>query len=125
MKGKFILIFILSLFFVQGVKAQKESAEFRVVFPVNSVVVDSAYSHNRASIQEIVSFLLQVSKDSTLNVEKVSFCGSSSPEGSEQVNRKLARGRLEALEKVVRDEVYIPDSLIVRDDSYISWGYMK
>ncbi len=53
-----------------------------------------------------------------------SFCGTASPEGSYQLNKRLARGRLEALENVVRNRVEIPDSLIARDDEYIPWNYL-
>lgn len=56
---------------------------------------------------------------------EISFCGAASPEGSDQLNRKLARGRLSALEKFIRSEVDIPDSLITRNDSYIPWDYLK
>ena len=94
-------------------------------FRVNSTVIDSAYSDNAVRMQEMVEFLRTIRQDSTINIIEVSFCGAASPEGSYQLNRKLARGRLSALEKFIRKEVDIPDSLITRNDSYIPWDYLK
>ena len=92
---------------------------------VNSTVIDSAYSDNAARMQEILEFLRTIRQDSTINIIEVSFCGAASPEGSYQLNRKLAQGRLSALEKFIRSEVDIPDSLITHNDSYIPWDYLK
>ena len=76
-------------------------------------------------MQEMLKFLQTILQDSTINIIEVSFCGAASPEGSYQLNRKLAQGRLTALEKFIRSEVDIPDSLITYNDSYIPWDYLK
>lgn len=104
--------------------AQEYRTEVRIDFRVNSITIDSAYSDNAARMREIVTFLQNVRQDSTTNIVGVSFCGAASPDGSYQLNSKLARGRLSALERFVRQQVYIPDSLITRDDSYIPWNYL-
>lgn len=96
-----------------------------IEFRVNSTVIDSTYSDNAARIREIITFLQNVRQDSTTNIVEVSFRGTASPEGSYQLNRKLAHGRLSALECLVRQEVDLPDSLITRDDNYIPWDYLK
>ena len=88
-------------------------------------MIDSTYSDNAVRMQEIIDFLHNIRRDSTINIVEVSFCGAASPEGSDQLNRRLARGRLTALENLVRKEVDIPDSLITRNDSYIPWNYLK
>ena len=92
---------------------------------MNSAVIDSAYSDNAVRMQEMVEFLRTIRQDSTINIIEVSFCGAASPEGSYQLNRKLAQGRLSALEKFIRSEVDIPDSLITHNDSYIPWDNLK
>ena len=110
---KYCITLILLLFGVGVAHSQERHTEICVDFRVNSTVIDSAYSDNAVRMQEIIDFLRTIRQDST------------SPEGSYQLNRKLARGRLEALEKLVRKEVDIPDSLITRNDSYIPWDYLK
>ena len=122
---KYCITLILLLFGVGIAHSQESRTEICVDFRVNSIVIDSAYSDNAARMQEIIEFLRNIRQDSTINIVEISFCGAASPEGSYQLNRKLARGRLEALEKLVRKEVDIPDSLITRNDSYIPWDYLK
>lgn len=105
--------------------AQEYRTEFSVYFRVNRTVIDSAYMGNAARLREITTTLRNIRQDSTINIVEVSFCGAASPEGSYQLNRKLAQGRLSSLERLVRQQVDIPDSIITRNDSYIPWDYLK
>ena len=122
---KYCIALIFLLFGVGIAHSQESRTEICIDFRVNSAGIDSAYSDNAARMQEIIDFLRAIRQDSTINIVEVSFCGAASPEGSDQLNRRLARGRLEALEKLVRREMYIPDSLITRNDNYIPWDYLK
>lgn len=122
---KYCITLIVLLLCAGFTYAQDRRTEIFVDFRVNSTVIDSAYSDNAVRMQEIVDFLRNIRQDSTVNIIEVSFCGAASPEGSDQLNRGLARGRLTALENLVRKEVDIPDSLITRNDSYIPWDYLK
>ena len=116
---------MLLLFGADAAHSQERRREICVDFRVNSTVIDSTYSDNAARMREIIGFLQRIRQDSTTNILEVSFCGSASPEGSAQINRRLAQGRLTALERLVRKEVDIPDSLITRNDSYIPWDYLQ
>ena len=116
------LAFLLCALVARG---QENRAEICVDFRVNKTNVDSSFSDNAVRVQEIISFLQNIRKDSTVRIVEVSFCGAASPEGSAQLNRKLAQGRLAALEQLVRQEVQIPDSIITRNDSYIPWDNLK
>ena len=116
------------IFCILGVnvsRSQESSTEIHVDFKVNTTVIDYTYSDNAKQVQEIVEYLRHIRQDTTINIVEISFCGAASPEGSYQLNRKLANGRLAALEKIVRSEVDIPDSIITRNDSYIPWEYLK
>ena len=122
---RYCITIIVLLFCVGFTYAQERRTEICVDFRVNSTVIDSEYSDNALRMREIIEFLRTIRQDSTINIVEVSFCGAASPEGSDQLNRKLARGRLTALEKLIRTEVDIPDSIITRNDSYIPWNYLK
>lgn len=123
--NKYCITLILLLFGVGIAHSQEKHTEFCIDFRVNSTVIDSAYSDNAVRMQEMMEFLRTIRQDSTINIIEVSFCGAASPEGSYQLNRKLAQGRLSALEKFIRSEMDIPDSLITYNDSYIPWDYLK
>ena len=122
---KFCISLIICLFSVGVTYSQENLKEICVDFRVNSTVIDSGYSDNAIRMQEMLEFLRSIQQDSTIHIVEVSFCGAASPEGSYQLNRRLAQGRLGALETFVRKEINIPDSLITRNDSYIPWDYLK
>ncbi len=112
-----MLIFTCSL----RVEGQERRAEISLDFRVNSTRIDRSFSNNAANLDEITDFLREVQDNPAVSITSIWFCGTASPEGSSQVNRRLARGRMQALEEVVRSMVEIPDSLVRRDDSYIPW----
>ena len=116
---------ILLLFAGGTAFSQENRTKIRVDFRVNSSSIDYSYSKNTESLSELSSFLKKIEQDSTLTVVEVSFCGTASPEGSYQMNHKLARARLETLAEIVRSEAELPDSIITRDDDYIQWEYLK
>ena len=123
--NKYITTIIFLLMGIGIAYSQENRTEIFVDFRLNSTVIDRAYSNNATNIHKLEDFIQQIRQDSTINIVGVSFCGVASPEGSYQVNRKLAYGRLTSLENFVRKEINIPDSLITRDDRYIPWEYLK
>lgn len=123
--GFSVLILILLLWCTGMAHAQEYRTEIRIDFRVNSTTIDSVYMGNAARLREIATTLRDIRQDSTINIVEVSLCGAASPEGSYQLNRKLAQGRLSSLERLVRQQVDIPDSIITRNDSYIPWDYLK
>lgn len=105
--------------------SQENRSEVFVDFRVNSTQIESGYKDNATRISELINFLRQVQADSTINIVNISFCGAASPEGSYELNRMLAKGRMESLEKLVRSRVEIPDSVVIHNDSYIPWEYFS
>lgn len=122
---RYCITLTLLLFCACITHSQERHTGIRINFRVNSSVIDTGYSNNAASTQKLMEFLRNIREDSTINIIKITICGSASPEGSYQLNRKLAQGRLSALEKLILNEVDIPDSLITHNDSYIPWEYLK
>ena len=59
-------------------------------FRANSTAIDPSYSDNATRMQGLIEFLRDIRQDSTVNIIGVSFYGAASPEGSDQLNRKLA-----------------------------------
>lgn len=105
--------------------AQERRMSVSIDFRINSTVIDSAYSDNAANMRKISDLITQLQQNKTVSIINVSFCGAASPEGSYQLNRRLAQGRLSALERFVRTKADIPDSIITYTDNYIQWDYLK
>lgn len=121
---KYCVMLLLSLC-VSIAYSQNVQNEACVYFRVNSMAVDSSFLSNAAEMHEMVTFLHNIQQDSTISIVEVLLSGSASPEGSYQYNKKLAQGRLNSLEKIIRSEADIPDSIITRSDDCISWDYLK
>lgn len=117
-----VVLMILSIFCVC---AQTERTELRIDFRVNRSDIDTTYMDNARQFQNIISYFNDLNADSLAMVQSVTFCGTASPEGSYQLNKRLAGKRLKTLEELVLSNVSIPDSLISRNDEYISWEYLS
>ena len=107
------------------VSAKEHRTEIHLDFRLNSSAIEPGYSDNALQLQKIVDFIRQFENNPTLTLRSISFCGSVSPEGSLEINHQLARARLRALETKIRAEVDIPESIIFRNDSYISWEFLR
>ena len=121
----FCLSLILLLLGYNTSYSQEKHTEICVDFRVNSKHIDPLYGNNAIRMENMVTFLREIRQDSNIQIVNISFNGAASPEGSYQVNHRLSRARLEALEKIVRTEVEIPDSIITRNDDYIPWSYLR
>lgn len=120
-----VILMVLVLFGTLPVHAQKEQTEICIDFRVNTVYIDSTYMDNAARLDEILQQINGLCSDTMRYVTQVTFSGVASPEGSYQTNRRLAKGRREALEKYIRSRIDLPDDLIIHDnDTYIPWSYL-
>lgn len=115
----------LCTFICPTLSAREKKKAFSVGYRLNITRIESDFKNNDKRVEDILSYLEEVSQDSTISIIGVDFCGAASPEGSYEWNRYLAKERLRSLEKIIRSAVDIPDSLIVRDDSYIPWYYLE
>lgn len=126
MRIKHIILFLcFTLLFASAIYSQKQRTEVCIDFRMNSIVIDTTYMDNAARIHELNDFLRNIRQDTTVQVLAVSFKGVASPEDSYQRNRKLARGRINVVEKLVRNTIIFPDSIVFRDDRYIPWSMLK
>ena len=110
---------------ISSLYAQEKRTEICIDFRVNSRTIDFTYMDNQTRLTEILSSIQQLHQDTTMRVLQVTFCGVASPEGSYQVNRRLASQRLDALEQYIRTQILLPEDIIIRhNDTYIPWNYL-
>jgi hypothetical protein len=117
-----ILLMLLSC---SSAFAQSLTTEKSIEFRVGQSDIDPSYRSNSARISEIISFFNNVKADTTVSILNVRFRGSASPEGSYQINRRLADQRRTAIEKLVRHNIELPESAITRDTGYIAWDDLR
>lgn len=118
-------IILIFLFVCVGIAyTQERHVKFEIDFCANGTVIDSTYLENAKNLQELVEFLKNINTDSLSQIEKVELRGTASPEGSEELNRRLAQQRLFVLEKLIQHNTQIADSLIIKENGYIDWEWL-
>ncbi|MBR5476267.1 MAG: DUF3575 domain-containing protein [Bacteroidaceae bacterium] len=122
---KHFIALILFVFAIVTASAQEVKTIIDVDFRLNVATIDSTYSDNAKQLQKIKDFIQELKEDTTISIKEVSFLGAASPEGSDQINRRLSKRRLSALENYVRNRIYIPDSIIHRNETHIFWDILK
>ena len=123
--NKLLYIILPLLIGSSPIHAQKERAEICIDFRVNSTSIDATYMDNALRLDEILQQIKKLHSDPLRNITQVTFSGVASPEGNSQLNRKLAGGRLLALEKYIRSHMDLPNDLVIRhNDTYIPWKYL-
>ena len=118
-------ILLLLLFFCINNTFAQDRTEISVDFRVGVSTIEQGYSNNAERLSDIISFLQDIKQDNTIEIEHISFNGAASPEGSFELNRKLALDRLTSLEKYISKHVAMPNDItITRNDQYIHWDYL-
>ena len=95
-----------------------------VDFRVNSTTIDRTYRNNADVLDRIDSLFHVISADTLVEIVSVEFCGTASPEGNAEVNRRLSHARMVALEQMVSQRLDIPRDIIVHNDRYIAWDHL-
>lgn len=123
-------ILLLSLLLSTAIMHSQEiHTDFHFYFRSESTVLDSTYMNNADQMQQMKHFMQYlhqaVAVDSTLELQSIVVRGESSPDGSEQLNHRLALGRAKEVEKMVKRTLDVPEHLITRVDRYIDWKYLR
>lgn len=116
-------VFALCISFLAS--AQSESRHFFINYVINIAEIDTTFLDNKERIGEMFDYLRSISDDDRLVIDSVRFSGTASPDGYYEFNNWLSENRLENFKKLIRTEIEIPDSIISRNDSYITWKRLR
>lgn len=101
--------------------AQETCTRIDIGFRVGKTNIETTFCDNAENLAKIINTIKEAENDSTVELTSITFRSTASPEGSFGRNQFLAEGRLEAIEKYVRERVEIPDSIITHRESVIAW----
>ena len=118
---KYRYLLILFLLNVIPLSSQETKREFSVDFRRNSIEIDTLYNDNSQVIKELKEYISTLSRDTTIIISDLSLSAFASPEGTETINSRMVRGRLNAIENLVLNNIDIPDSIITRNKQHLSW----
>jgi hypothetical protein len=105
--------------------AQTSRTEICITYEVNVCEPDTASSPNAQKLRDFIAQLRSITSNPRLRLAEITFSGSASPEGSLSANQALAACRREALERIVRASVDLPDSIIRRTDTTTAWSLLE
>ena len=105
----------------QGATGEPVRRSHSIYFRTGQSGLDLEYKENKRRMEALISDLGEILKASSVKQYRIEFTGSSSPEGSIGINRRLSRQRLNTVEQYVRTRLSLPDSIVSRNDKYIAW----
>lgn len=118
---KYRYLLILFLLNVIPLSSQETKREFSVDFRMNSIKIDTLYNDNSQVIKELKEYISTLSQDTTIIISDLSLSAFASPDGTKTINTRMVRGRLNAIENLVLNNIDIPDSIITRNEQHLSW----
>lgn len=75
-------------------------------FPVNKIVIYPDYMNNRAELDKAQEMIEKINSDRNLSIQKITFRGYASPEGSVPSNCRLSEGRAAALKNYLTPRLH-------------------
>ena len=117
---RFIALIFLALG-MQTASAQENDKEVCIEFRVGSSVLDPNFGNNASNLNDVIKFLNEIRNDNSIELTKVTFCGSASPEGDKARNIKLAQNRCASMEQYVRQRIQLPDEVVKRQEWSDAW----
>lgn len=108
------------------VSQEQSSKIFGVKYRVGSGVLDTAFVDNAENLSAIINYLETIKNDKDTEMVRVEFCGTTSPEGSFNVNRKHAANRCNSLQNYILSRTDIPAGKIsyCDDSKFIDYAYL-
>lgn len=85
-----------------------------VKFRQGKAVIDPSYEDNTASLEQVIKVLELIHADPNASVGKIVLAGTSSPEGSEKINKRLAQSRVKVLADYLRNQTNTDLDLVER-----------
>lgn len=101
------------------------SRHFQIHYVVDIADVDTTFMDNALRLDGLRDYLRRIAGDESLTLDSVKFTGTASPDGYYEYNNWLSENRLENLKKILREEINVPDSIIYRNDAYITWKMFR
>ena len=120
-----ILTIFCTLF---AANAETSSVEIKVEFPLGVSTIEPDFGDNSTELARVPSLLSLLGDNDKIADNKsvhIVFRGTTSLEGSHELNQNLAFNRLVTLEKYIRSRFEIPDSVIEHDGNYIHWDWLR
>lgn len=106
-------------------KTRELSGTAYLDFPVNKTVIHPDYRRNPQELAKIRATIDTVRQDPDTRITAIRIKGFASPEGSWQLNTRLAKGRTDALKRYVIDRYNFSDTLFTTAYEPENWEGLR
>ena len=106
----------------EPVKVRAETRTARLQFRQDSYRILPGYKDNRSELDTVSHSIQLVEDNEDISITGIFITGYASPEGSEELNERIARQRAEAVQKMLVNKYGISKERIVAEGQGI--GYM-
>ena len=110
---------------VETVKMRTLSGTAYIDFPVGRTDIRPDYRNNRRELDKILATIDSVRADADIRITALSIKGYASPEGTYELNTRLAAGRTEALKQYVTRLYKFDDHFIQTDSEPEDWQGLR
>ena len=107
-------------------RGQQDMRGVAIEFRAGKATIDTTFRNNAQGVRQLRQLAANVARDSNYRLTSLTLGGYASPEGSYQLNKRLARQRCDALRALIDEQLSVPDSIVrYTMDSYIPWDQME
>lgn len=107
-------------------RGQQDMRGVAIEFRAGKATIDTTFRNNAQGVRQLRQLAADVARDSNYRLTSLTLGGYASPEGSYQLNKRLARQRCDALRALIDEQLSVPDSIVrYTMDSYIPWDQME
>lgn len=119
-----LLVFVL-LACTCTITAQEQKYTVKLYFRQGDTKIDACYKTNAAELRKLDSLISVTKSDSILAIDKFEFRSGVSPEGGQDVNKRIVIERLAAIAQIVRQKIVLPDSVIDMQPNHTDWTLLR
>ena len=109
----------------EDIDRYRDEATLVVYFPVGSVQVLPEFENNRAQLDHLLSVLNKIAASKDSRIAKILVVGSASPDGSAELNSRIAGKRAQVLVDHIMSRTKLASSFFEVSNDQVAWRMLR
>ena len=109
----------------EDIDRYRDEATLVVYFPVGSVQVLPEFENNRAQLDHLLSVLNKIAASKDSRIAKILGVGSASPDGSAELNSRIAGKRAQVLVDHIMSRTKLASSFFEVSNDQVAWRMLR